>query len=97
MSERVYQDRGGVKRSTIVDNDRPGAVTVHTRQVLDEVLDGIARDREIMPQTGPNKLVARVPITVYEQSVREGWGDDDWKRYLNSSDATPFRIWRGQV
>jgi hypothetical protein len=78
------------------DDESPERVVVQTEQVLDEILDGIARDREIMPH-GVNKLLARIPITIYERSVHEGWGDDDWAKWLNSAEAAPFRVWSGRV
>ena len=50
-----------------------------------------------MSHNGVNKLLARIPIEVYERSVHEQWDEADWARYLNSSEAAPFRIWRGTV
>ena len=99
MSERqrVYRDAFGVRRRLIWDDENPDQVTVHTAQDVESVLDGVARDREIMSHNGVNKLLARVPIEVYERSVHERWDEGDWKRYLNSSEAAPFRIWRGEV
>lgn len=94
--DRVYQNRNGVRRTFITDSDRPYSPVVRTEQVLDEILDGIARDRE-MPNNGVNKLVARIPVTIFERAVHEGWDEDKWKHWLNSEEATPFRIWRGRV
>lgn len=99
MAERrtTYQDRDGVRRTLITDDDRPEEMTVHTEQQLDEILASIERDREIMPNNGVNKLLARIPIEVYERGVREQWDERDWDRWLNSSEAAPFRIWQGRV
>jgi hypothetical protein len=93
----TYRDSDGVRRTLITDDDRPDRPVVKTEQVLDEVLASVERDREIMSNSGVNKLLARIPIEVYERSVHEGWDEGDWKRYLNSSEAAPFRIWRGTV
>ena len=99
MTERrtTYRNADGVRRTLITDDDRPEVFTVHTEQVLDEILDGIARDRETMSHNGVNKLLARIPIEVYERSVREQWDERAWALYLNSSEAAPFRIWQGRV
>jgi hypothetical protein len=99
MTERrtTYRDADGVRRTAISDDERPDELTVHTEQVLDEILDGVARDRETMSHNGVNKLLARLPIEVYERAVHEQWGEDDWARYLNSYEAAPFRIWQGRV
>jgi len=98
MSERkrIYRDADGLRRTMIWDDEDPSKLVVQTEQVLDEVLASVERDREIMSH-GVNKLLARLPIEVYERAVHEQWGEDDWARYLNSSEAAPFRIWRGMV
>ena len=46
---------------------------------------------------GVNKLAARIPLTVYEDLKHRGIADDEakFKAWLNSSEATPWRIWLG--
>ena len=99
MTERrtPYHDANGVRRTLVTDDERPEDFAVHTEQVLDEILDSIERDRATMAHNGVNKLLARIPIEVYERSVHEQWDEGDWARWLNSSEAAPFRIWRGRV
>ena len=98
MSERrrVYRDSDGIRRTAIWDDECPDEVTVRTEQDIEPILDSIARDRETMSH-GLNKLVARLPVEVYERAVREKWDEADWARYLNSAEAAPFRIWKGRV
>lgn len=99
MSERqrVYRDRDGIKRTMLWDDEDPDQVTVHTQQDVEPVLDSVERDRAMMAHDGVNKLLARIPVSIFERSVHEQWDDGDWKRWLNSSEAAPFRIWRGAV
>lgn len=99
MTERrtPYADADGVRRTLITDDERPNDFVVHTQQYLDEILDSVARDREIMSHNGMNKLLARLPVSVYERAVHEHWDEGDWRRYLNSAEAAPFRIWQGNV
>lgn len=99
MTERrtTYADADGVRRTLITDDERPNELVVHTEQRLDEILDSVERDRAIMPHTGMNKLLARIPIPVYERAVLEQWDEGDWRHYLNSAEAAPFRIWQGDV
>ena len=99
MSERriVYRDANGVRRTMILDDDAPDRVVVHTTQVLDEILAGIARDRDLQKPVSDNRHVARMPVEIFERMILEGWGPDDEARWLNSSEAAPFRIWRGRV
>ena len=99
MSERqrIYRDRDGVRRTMLWDDEDPDQVTVHTQQDVEPVLDSVERDRAMMAHDGVNKLLARIPVSIFERSVHEQWDDGDWKRWLNSSEAAPFRIWRGAV
>jgi hypothetical protein len=99
MPERstVYANANGVRRTAIVDDEAPGRLVVRTEQVLDEILPSIERDRALHRERTLNKVLARIPIFIYERSVLEQWDEGDWKRWLNSSDAAPFRIWGGQV
>jgi hypothetical protein len=96
-TSRIYRNADGVRRTLITDDDEPDIVRVKTEQVLDEVLDSIERDRAIMRHDGVNKLLARIPIEIYERAVHEQWDDGDWARWLNSYEAAPFRIWGGRV
>jgi hypothetical protein len=98
MTERrlVYCNADGVRRTLITDDERPETI-VHTQQDIEPVLDSIERDRAIMAHDGVNKLIARIPVSIFERSVHEEWDEIDWKRWLNSDEARPFRIWRGRV
>jgi hypothetical protein len=93
----IYRNADGVRRTLITDDERPEDFAVHTEQDIEPILDSVERDRAIMSHNGVNKLLARIPIEVYERSVHEQWDEADWARYLNSSEAAPFRIWRGRV
>ena len=96
---RRYQARDGVERTMIYDPDEPDRFTVQTTQDIEPILDGIARDREIMPNIGHNKLLARLPTFIVEDLIHRGiyFDEDAFKRWLNGPEATPWRIWQGQV
>lgn len=95
MDSFVYHNRDGVRRTMHVQDENK--FTIHTEQDLEEVLEGVKRDQELHPRRSTNKMVGRFPVSVYERSIREQWDDDDWKKYLNSFEAAPFRIWKGRV
>ena len=99
MAERktVLRDFDGFRRTLITDDDNPDSFSILTEQVVDEILASVERDRENQKERGINRLLARIPIEVYEESVRNQWDEGDWKRYLNSTRAAPYRIWPGQV
>lgn len=98
MSERqrIYRDADGVRRTMIWDDDDPDQIVVNTEQDVEPILDSVHRDRELMPH-GTNKLVARIPMFIYERAIHQQWDEDDWKRWLNSDEAAPWRIWRGVI
>ena len=99
MVERrtVYRNADGVRRTIITDSDDPSKFVVKTEQVLDEILEGVQRDRELHRPRGDIKHVARMPVEIFEMMVNQGWGPDDEAKWLNSADAAPFRIWQGRV
>jgi len=101
MTERktIYKNSDGIRRTLITDDDEhPGRAIVRTEQMLDEILAGVARDRELPTDPrSPIRRVARIPVEVFERMILEGWGPDDEARWLNSPEAEPFRIWKGRV
>ena len=98
-ARRVYQARNGVARATIVDPEYPNRLVTHVQQDVEPILDSIKRDQETMSQTGDNKLAARIPTIIFEELQRQGITEDEslFKAWLNSSDAAPWRIYRGRL
>jgi hypothetical protein len=98
-AKRIYRARAGVVRATLHDNDRPGDVVIKTSMDVEPVLDSIARDREIMRNTGDMKLVGRLPLIIVEDLIRRGIYDDPdaFDRWWNSIEANPWRIWKGRI
>jgi hypothetical protein len=96
---RRYDARNGVSRTLIIDDSTPGLFHVEHSQDVEPVLDSIARDREIMPNSGHDKLTHRIPTIIYEQLQALGIADDPdlFKAWLNSSAADPWRIWKGRL
>lgn len=96
-SKRVYYNQDGVRRTMITDDERPWSPVVKTEVDMTSTLESIKWDRENHRDRAVNKLVARVPMTVYERSLHEGWDEDDWKKWLNDPDNKAFRVWEGRV
>jgi hypothetical protein len=96
--KRRYDARNGVSRTMILDDDSE-VFHVEHRQDVEPILDSIKRDQEIMPQSGDNKLAARIPTIIYEELQRAGIADDPdlFKAWLNSPEAEPWRVWRGRL
>jgi hypothetical protein len=96
----VYQDANGVRRTKVWDDEEPDKFHVFTEQDVEEILDGVARDREIMLNTGTNKYIGKVPVTVAERAVHQQWDENDWRKWWNGHgpedlpNGRNFRVWR---
>lgn len=97
-ARRRYAAGDGFTRDLITDSDDPYAFSTNLRQDVEPILDGIHRDREHM-RHGKNKVAARLPMVIVENLMVRGiWNDEDaMRRWLNSYEARPWRIWQGQV
>ena len=80
----------------VIDQSRPPLLSRSFARTRVSGRSEIARSPANM-RHGVNKVVARIPITIYERSIHEDWDEGDWKRWLNSTEAAPFRIWGGRV
>jgi hypothetical protein len=98
-ARRRYVARDGVARRTLFDSECPDGFVIHTAMDVEPVLDSIARDREIMPNNGVNKLLGRLPMIVVEDLIRRGIYDDRdaFDRWWNTIEANPWRIWGGRI
>ena len=104
MTERKtgYANSDGIRRTLITDDEWLPDIgpSSRTEQFLDEILNGIVRDRERLAANDNRssiKPIARIPVEIFERMILEGWGPDDEAKWLNSPEAAPFRIWRGRV
>lgn len=97
MKKTVYHNADGVRRTAYYDHETPDKFHVHTEVDIEDLIRNNAELALGHKPFSDNKLLARVPLTVYEQSVREDWDEDQWKRWLNDFDNKPFRVWQGQV
>lgn len=95
----LYHNRDGVRRTMIEDDENPGQLKVFTEVQMDGVLASIKEAREYDDQLRKplNRHLARVPMTVYEQSILERWDDNKWRQWLNDPDNSAFRVHGGRV
>ena len=97
MAEIIYDAWGGILRSVLTDVEKPGEFVVKTTVDLRDLEQNNMRLAEEHPRRSTNKLVARVPMTIWEKAYHEDWSEDDWRKWLNSDEAKPFRVWPGRV
>ena len=95
---RKYQAQDGLEREIIFDSDAPDRFTIKTSQDIEPVLDAIAASRDVQ-QKGANRKIATLPIFIVEDLIHRGiyYDEDRFKTWLNSSEAAPWRTWRGRV
>lgn len=98
MARHEYSSWGGaIKRALLTDWERPYEVVVQTTLDLPDLEANNRALAEAHPRRSTNKLLARVPMTIYERAHHENWDEDDWRKWLNSEEAKPFRVWTGRV
>lgn len=95
-----YQ-RGHQLRNIIhADTNNPDVFTMQTTQDVTSIID-FCREKQADTQLTRDdglRHVAEVPITIYEQAVREGWDTPEgWRRWMNNPDNACFRTWKGRV
>jgi hypothetical protein len=102
MSQKqIYDHKGNVVR---VLHSNPedgffGDFTIETIEDCEPVVDSAAVLADDHGNHSNLKHVARVPLSVAEQAMREGWFHDEkaWAVWLNNSDNRDFRVWKGRV
>ena len=98
MNEKlVYRNSDGIRRTMHFDRADPDKFTVQTDVDVTSLIENNRLLEEAQNRPSVNKVLARVPMTIYEQSLHENWDEADWKKWLNDSDNAAFRVWRGRV
>jgi len=103
MKERLFDVDSPANIAHVWHEDHDGIVTMESKQDVDDIVaDAKARFRcfdERTPWKGEFHHVARIPMTLVTQMMREGiWGDKDaMRKWLNDPDNSVFRTRPGRV
>lgn len=99
MGQKIYDVVGNVTRVAHSDASNPSVLAWETIEDHQPTIESAKQLREHVTRQDTFRHVARVPLTVYEQALREGWADDEaaWKRWLNDGQNAAFRVWEGKV
>jgi hypothetical protein len=102
MSQKViYDHTGSVARvlHTNDDGDPFGDFAIETVEDVEPAIESAKILADNHAERGDLKHVARVPVTVVEQAMREGWFHDDaaWRKWLSDPDNKKFRVWQGRL
>jgi hypothetical protein len=92
---KTYQDRDGIRRTLVWEDEKPDEVSVYAEQRIDEIMTGIARNRELMNRHGPNKLAASIPAVHADRVL--SMDPDELDHWLNDSANEQYRVWKGRV
>ena len=81
------------------DLDDDGVYHIETKQDVTNVINNVKMLSETTTPGKDLRHVAEIPMVVAEQAMREGWFNDKakMKAWLNNSDNSIFRIWKGKV
>ena len=96
----IYAADGTIARVLHADDRDPfGDFAIETIEDVEPLLDSVKVLREDHKPRGDMKHVARVPVTIVEKAMREGWFNDQaaWARFLNDPDNAAFRVWEGKL
>jgi hypothetical protein len=102
MSERkyLYSADGTVARVLHAKPDDPmGDFAIQTIEDVEPIIDSVKELEDNQSNKSNWKHMARVPVTVVEQAMREGWFHDEkrWAQWLNDGQNKDFRVWKGRV
>lgn len=102
MSERkyLYSADGTVARVLHARPEEPfGDFAIQTVEDVEPIIESVKVLEENQDRKANMRHVARVPVTVVEQAMREGWFHDQskWNRWLNDPQNKDFRVWKGRV
>lgn len=89
---------GGLHEVAYFDEERPDDLLIKTFQNCDDIIEGA----KVLADEVPGKEfrhVAVIPMTVLDQSMREGWLNDKkaWKKWGNDGANSKFRTWKGRL
>lgn len=100
MRKYLYAADGTVARVLHARPEDPfGDFAIQTVEDVEPIIDSVKELSENQGGKSHWKHVARVPVTVVEQAMREGWYHDQakWKQWLNDSQNKDFRVWKGRA
>lgn len=100
MRKYLYKADGTVARVLHARPEDPfGDFAIQTVEDVEPIIDSVKVLEENQDQKAHMRHVARVPVTVVEQAMREGWFHDQakWNKWLNDPAHKDFRVWKGRV
>jgi thioesterase domain-containing protein len=100
MSE-IYDEFGGMVRRVHVHDthDKHSGFTTRAEQECEGLIQAAADERDNLNLKAEFRPIAKIPMVVIEQAMREGWFNDKakWKQWINDRDNYRFRIWEGRI
>lgn len=74
-------------------------LTIGVSQDVEPILEEIKALRTRVQPFSTNYHAARIPVPIYEELERLGIAQDEvrFKKWLNSPEASPWRVYQGQL
>ena len=73
-----------------------GDFAIETREDVEPLIE-VAKDLSELQPSKDLRHAAVVPQFVLDQSLREKWGPDDWRKWANDPGNKAFRTWPGRL
>jgi hypothetical protein len=100
VSQRaIYDATGSVIRVIHAPRYEDQDTILQTVEDCEPIVESAKALREAHASRGDMKHVARVPLTVVEQAMRDGSFNDPefWRKWCNNPENRDFRVWQGRV
>ena len=96
MRRAIYDQHGGIVRYVEQTQDATHYVI---RQDTSQILAANARDASVDQSKRKFRHVARIPLALLDQMLRDGsFHDSAWmKRFLNDANNRRLRTWQGRL
>lgn len=92
--KRPLVRRPGYESCLVIDGEKMSVASQEDCTAAIEqakILEEVARPGEEF------RHVCKVPRTVRQKAMDEGWDDGDWAKWLNDPDHVKLRSWKGQI
>lgn len=98
MRREIFDQYGSVVKVLHTQRD-DHEFHIETLEDVEPIIEEAKALRENHKTRSDMKHVARVPSSVAEKAMREGWFHDQkaWDKWLNDPQNRDFRVWEGRV
>lgn len=99
MGEAKRRERTLYGEREIVFQPDDSRMVIKDSQDVEPVLAAVARHQDLKRNTGDNKYLGTLPAVIVVDLMNRGifHDPDAFDRWWNSTEANPWRVWKGTV